>query len=123
VVRVTIQRLSDKGITSRGPERKGVLLVWPESGSSILIVLNDRHEMKTSAVERILASGDVALFAKTRNSTYRITCEPGDEAAWHRMRGDAIPIAIVPPDKTSPEWTTDANQSSPGNGSHGKRKR
>jgi hypothetical protein len=123
VVRVTIQRLSDKGITSRGPERKGVLLVWPESGNSILIVLNDRREMKTSAVERLLASGDVALFAKTRNSTYRISCEPGDEPAWHRLRGDAIPIAVVSNDKTSPEWTSEANQSSPGNGSRGNGKR
>jgi hypothetical protein len=123
VVRVTIQRLSDRRSTARGPERKGVLLAWPESGSSILIVLADRREMKTSAVERLLASGDVALFAKTRNSTYRITCTPGDELAWHRLRGDAIPIAIVPVDDTSPEFVSQAEQSSPPRGSRGKRKR
>lgn len=99
------------------------MLAWPESGSSILIVLADRREMKTSAVERLLASGDNAVFARTRNSTYRIVCEAGDELSWCRLRGDAIPIALDAPDETSPEWISDANQSSPGNGSHGKRKR
>jgi hypothetical protein len=104
VVRVTIQRLSDKHTPARGPERRGVMLTWPENGSSILIVLADRREMKTSAVERLLASGDNELFARTRNSTYRIVCESGDELSWCRLRGDAVPIAIDAPDDTQPEW-------------------
>jgi hypothetical protein len=126
VVRVTIQQLSDKRSTSRGPQRKGVMLAWPENGSSILIVLADRREMKTSAVERVLASGALAVFAKTRNSTYRITCEPGDELSWHRLRGDAIPIAVPADDNdTSPEFVSDseAKQSSPSGGTPRKRKR
>lgn len=123
MVRVAIQRLSDKRTSARGPERAGIMLAWPEAGSSILIVLADRREMKTSAVERLLASGDLAVFAKTRNSTYRIVCEPGDEVSWCRLRGDPIPIAIETPDETLPEWTSQAHQSSPGNGSRGKSKR
>jgi hypothetical protein len=114
VVRVTIQRLSDKRTTARGPERKGVMLAWPESGTSILIVLADRREMKTSAVERLLASGEGAVFAKTRNSTYRIECEAGDEPSWCRLRGDPIPIAVATPDETSPEWISEVHHSSPG---------
>jgi hypothetical protein len=88
------------------------MLAWPEAGSSILIVLADRREMKTSIVERLLASGDAAVFAKTRNSTYRIICEAGDELSWCRLRGDPVPIAISGPEETSPEWISQSGGSS-----------
>lgn len=121
MVRVTIQRLNDKRNSPRGPQRKGVMLAWPESGASILVVLADRREMKTSAVERVLATGEKALFAKTRNSTYRIVCEPGDEAAWARLRGDPVPIALAVPDETSPEWLARDPLFDSGNGKRDKR--
>lgn len=100
------------------------MLAWPENGSSILIVLADRREMKTSAVERLLASGDCAVFAKTRNSTYRIVCETGEELAWCRLRGDPVPIAMALQDETSPEWIGGAQPAAdPGQSSRDKRKR
>jgi hypothetical protein len=122
VVRVIIQRLSDKR-GSRGPERRGVMLAWPEAGASILIVLADRREMKTSIVERVLAAGEDAIFARTRNSTYRVACEPGDEPAWHRMRGGPVPISIAGADETSPEWVQQSGGSSSDESSSGGRKR
>jgi hypothetical protein len=100
--------MSDKQTPARGPERRGVMLAWPEAGSSILIVLADRREMKTSAVERLLAGNSNEIFARTRNSTYRIVCVAGDEVAWCRLRGDPIPIEIDSPDETSPEWIEEA---------------
>jgi hypothetical protein len=124
VIFVTIHRLRQTRLNGGSPAKvyRGVLLGWPRDGAPLVVLLHGEGErtLTTSHVRRVLHDEtNQSMFIETRNTVYRVICQPGSEVEWkletlraasqaNSFGEDAGPTDVRDPSEAAPKKRRDS---------------